>query len=510
MKKIEVGILSLCRHNLNRLFWLTLSLACLTVSADDQERACIEAGGKQDKYICLCPDGETVVPLYQRCLNKPWTPDEHREACLQVQKINALGGDEILAAEDLIRFAKESQAKTATELFRKMGAQEPWRELVSHYVLMGNSESAERKAVTPDYPRRLKFTKGMIVASTGHPGHTATNNFVQVFIADREKGWQTLALKFDGKTVVPEKNPSSCTNCHGNPPRPNWASYSVWPGAYGRRGNYFFGGATVYPEDPAQIRKLTADYELLKARDDTKGAIAGPQAFGSFLNHWNFRFMANQFTRAPNYERVKYAMMGAILGCKNIPSFLGDVQGAFRKEHERKLGKSYSEMLGEVKAVTQRRMVEKKKLAAASGATNSGEPFEFHHEADNERVTDLRYLFEGNGVNVKHFSLDYSPGSHTVGYEFHSTGTESGGLRNLACHFMADIIESDPENLKEVGALPASGYSTGSGYSKITEKVCLQLKTKSLEVTGGTTVGSKVHAPTVVPSDISKKAHTKP
>jgi len=85
---------------------------------------------------------------------------------------------------------------------------------------------------------------------------------------------------------------------------------------------------------------------------------------------------------------------------------------------------------------------------------------------------------------VKNFSLDYKPGSQTHGYEFNEVGGAGGGLRGLACLFMADIIATDPTHLKDVGALsPKSYLSDDNGNVK--KVVCDALRAKSLEVITG-------------------------
>jgi hypothetical protein len=117
-------------------------------------------------------------------------------------------------------------------------------ELRSNYTLMHDSRSLQSASV--DAPRAILFGADgrLTCAFAGDPANPGFDSLECFQFREEQRAFDFRQIRFptaaNGLTqvVFSGSNQSAdgktkCTSCHGADPRPNWDSYSVWPGAYG-------------------------------------------------------------------------------------------------------------------------------------------------------------------------------------------------------------------------------------------------------------------------------------
>lgn len=120
------------------------------------------------------------------------------------------------------------------------------------------------------------------------------------------------------------KNPAKCVACHGNPARPIWDGYPLWPGAFGS--DNFITHAHEVQGYQAFLREAPQHprYQWLEERERFYDAPQGKLRFNhegsnSVLNIRlsvaNGVRVARLMRSTPNFDRFRYAAMGATLGC---------------------------------------------------------------------------------------------------------------------------------------------------------------------------------------------------
>lgn len=137
---------------------------------------------------------------------------------------------------------------------------------------------------------------------------------------------------------VSETNPERCMRCHGNPPRPLWDSFPLWPGAYGER--Y---GASLSDRERAGLARFLAQqpahprYRYLDAARYADSRTFRPGAGGQYaatvreppnaelaadLAELQSQAVAARLTRQPAFAAWRFALLGvADGGCTPLSDF---------------------------------------------------------------------------------------------------------------------------------------------------------------------------------------------
>jgi len=123
-------------------------------------------------------------------------------------------------------------------------------EMRSSFTLM--KESLSLQEGSPRFPRAILFTNDghFICTFNGSPKQVGFDTLECVEFKFRSKTFEFHQIQFPAvtnKITEPIFSPLnmtadkkiSCTMCHGSNPRPNWETYSMWPGAYGSHDDYF-------------------------------------------------------------------------------------------------------------------------------------------------------------------------------------------------------------------------------------------------------------------------------
>jgi hypothetical protein len=133
--------------------------------------------------------------------------------------------------ENLVQLIQLQQIHSIDDLVSKLPPS-----MKSNIILMYASQSMQD--ADPLHPRVILFTndakltcaygKGPTLECFQFRDQTARFDFREILFSDLpdKKIWFSASNRSaDGK--------KSCTACHGQDPRPNWESYSFWPGSYG-------------------------------------------------------------------------------------------------------------------------------------------------------------------------------------------------------------------------------------------------------------------------------------
>jgi hypothetical protein len=208
-----------------------------------------------------------------------------------------------------------------------------------HYLLIYDSASAQADRVDPQWPRVVFFGRDatfmMAIAPRPQSGD-AEDDIETIQFEDDAFVFRRLTFKKGKNPLVPppEKNPAACVGCHGGPsPRPNWASYNIWPGVYGsvsrldcstahkdsHEGEYyraFMAGNRRHERYAFLPVDAPVPFKCPKGADDEitvmNGASAdGPGDFTLRVQRLNDRRVLRMIKNSPKYESFKYAWAAA-------------------------------------------------------------------------------------------------------------------------------------------------------------------------------------------------------
>jgi hypothetical protein len=189
--------------------------------------------------------------------------------------------------------------------------------LFEDYVLMRESQSLQDASA--EKPRAILFGGGgdVIVAVGAHGSSLEAIEYNR-----RERRWDFYEIHVrDGKLAVSEPNPSRCTRCHGEPLRPNWEPYLLWPGAYGERDGVLGRDAEDFDRFVAKAaqsplyRRLPELAEHYTLQDES---FDPNTRFTLTVTKRNLERVAAELAGSPAFPSLKYAMAAAVAGCGKV------------------------------------------------------------------------------------------------------------------------------------------------------------------------------------------------
>jgi len=447
--------------------------------------------------------GVVSVTILAICtLSRADVVDAYEQSCRNFD------GRPLLTFENLKDFIKDNQVRSQRDLVAALGKNRETAPFLDSYVLIHSSRSAQRHAASKEFPRVVFFQRGLILGVTDYPGKD--NSRVEVMqYSPQSNRFHFRLIRFNGGEPQYEENPTSCLRCHGNKPLPIWPTYRTWPGAYGSRSDFLY---VENPEktamDPKKLKELQ-DW-LYDRRATQKLSIADKEkaewieslfrpvkrkmegvythlgedspredlaAFNGYLNQLNFRRIANELEASKDFDRYRYAFLGALFRCPDVPSFLGEKGSPVRDAHdapwkEVTLATLVDEVRHDVTDEFKRRLDFAKEIKDEVAMTE----LQMSDEEDIEPIATMRYLLEKRGVDVKRFSHNFHPGdSH--GYGFSEVGAGTGGLRFSYCYFIPPSVRADATLAPLLEFAPHGSIP----YKTSEQKYCGFLKEKSLE-----------------------------
>jgi hypothetical protein len=280
------------------------------------------------------------------------------------------------------------------------------------------------------------------------------------------KSWEVRAYDFKQKTPpVPDASTDQCVRCHGRDFRPLWPPYPHWAGMIGV-GTSLDGDEYDYIK--AFAKQADPRYSLLDHANYWHFAreTSPPEEVDNAINRANDLRIADRIGKIPHYSQWKFAVLGALSGCRKIWEFL--------PEHLRRGGESEWERLY---------LDTKSRSEAYFGgervkdlASNEEDHPSWALSTDSwMEVAGLRYLLESRGVHVSEWSVNR--GLYLIDFQ----GS-----------FEGDVVRRLHEGDADLRAVPLPGI-LASYYQnddpRTTEaqaaRYCSALKAKSLQALAG-------------------------
>lgn len=317
-----------------------------------------------------------------------------------------------------------------TQSFLERLARTPgYSRLLASYVLVHTSRSSQSGAASRRYPRIIFFGGDLLMGVTGDPdpAKRGVTNRVEVIELDRANDrFHFHLIDFNRPDRVVEA-PTTCRNCHGGPPRAIWPTYRLWPGSF--------------VHEKAYDRQLAAPREGIYRLLQPTGYGESAAKLNTFLNGFNFGRIARELQGSADFGRYRYAAAAALMACPDLPSFLGDGRAA----HDLALGRSLASLEIETELVAIENFEARLRYAREIGDEVAALERDDNDRGDAYRMAGLRYLFEGRGVPVRHFSLNFAPEADGYGYGFNEIAYAAGGIRNLLCRLVPSMVRDEPE-----------------------------------------------------------------
>lgn len=231
---------------------------------------------------------------------------------------------------DLVRLIESQDIRSVEDLLARLP--EDYR---SQRSLVYNSQSAQRRSVNFDNPRIIVFGRGarlilgLNTSPQGREGRT-----VEVIEVDAHGDFRPHEIEFPERAASSRAqihaSPTTCTQCHQEPFRPNWDSYRLWPGIYGSNHDPESIAQAPANGETAHLRRLRPQFSNPASRLHFFPAGPEPQQNGDQLwgnenrnNHaltqqlsrHNMRRLVNDLREHPQYNRFRYALLATSMGC---------------------------------------------------------------------------------------------------------------------------------------------------------------------------------------------------
>ncbi len=366
--------------------------------------------------------------------------------------------------QDLRNFVRDQRISSPRGLVSafRQAAQNSWPQ---NSVLLSHSNSAQSDYVDSNNPRILMYGNGLILGATGHsnpsrsPEISQGNNQVEVIQFDSNENRYRFGLLDFNSTPPRLQEPTSCFRCHGNPPRPIWQPLQFWDHL-----------TRVNQGTPFQ-RPNSIYSDLGNTSMDNWRNLLN---FTGYLDHLSLRYTAATLTASPNYSQYRYATLAAVLGCEDIPSFVGR-----RAESMNRISRGIPHLITNTQEIISQNNDLARNFGRSGFQQVRNRILDSSLETrDVDAIAALRFLYEGREISLRHLSSRRARGENRYGYGFLSSGNVSElGAQELACYLLPEAIRSDPR----LSRLLSRQSQNGSLGASATIEECQFLKTLSLE-----------------------------
>ena len=192
---------------------------------------------------------------------------------------------------------------------------------LSQYVLVHHSQSLQ--GASAESPRVILYGKAakLVLAFNGDPSQERYRNLEIIQYRDSSRRFEFRDIEFNEGSASPTispPNPPICMSCHrGADPRPNWAGYPLWPGAFGGEDDGIF--RLTAPMDRSSEDWVTYQFFLDHQKQhgryqflSEKPAAELPNTvLGSLLQELNLHRIARKLS-TEKLIRFRYAILGAV------------------------------------------------------------------------------------------------------------------------------------------------------------------------------------------------------
>jgi len=394
-----------------------------------------------------------LAVLFSMALEKKGNP-KFAEISLGANVARGIAGDSpivppVLTLDQINQLG--SKANTVDDFIQSLPT-----EITSQYVMMYESKSLQK--ASPKKPRVILHGKDakIIFSFAGKPEKSKAEEVVELIrFDDQAKQFDFYELTFNGSSggVLSERNPIRCLECHrSKDPRPNWEPYNRWPGSFGSKGDIPTQIETQYLKeffsDPSREKRYQAldptYFEISKKADLFKQHrfVSTPNvSFTLMLSQLNVARVAQMIRLTPDYDRLKFAIMGQLL-CDSAVQFFPE-----------KISQEWIALKKEV-------FTESETLSEASV------------EELKAYVRPLRYLFESRGVFMQDWFMNF---------EIDSSNTFASPFR-AELELAAAMVTGDPEfkSVVETKIYPFHMDLLSVNTDKRTE-ICEKLQVENLK-----------------------------
>ncbi|MBV8854597.1 MAG: hypothetical protein JOY91_14385 [Sinobacteraceae bacterium] len=232
-----------------------------------------------------------------------------------------------------------------------------------------------------------------------------------------------------GEVTFSEPNPATCQACHGQPARPIWDSWPLWPGVYGQRYDTslpaseraglesFLAAQASHPRyrHLLDVQRLAAP-QTFHASSSTRYSGAqqeSPNAeFSSLLEGLVAASLVREMQEQPRFAQVQYALLGAAGGdCGSVSDFLPSAARAAVKEGLRHLSRTSEVANRWAATLKQQRLRETDELGRAGTAPTQG----VRPPDPANALIPLRLLAEaGLGMRTDNWTLALEKGTYDL------------------------------------------------------------------------------------------------
>jgi len=143
----------------------------------------------------------------------------------------------------------------------------------------------------------------------------------------KDKSWQDVQSHMS----YSDANPKRCAACHGSPARPIYPGYPLWEGSFGSTH-----GRMPNDQPPEEMKGLeeylkkvrspeASRYKLLpeaKNSDQMTASLMNNDSINGRLGNANGVRVARMMLKTPDYDKYKYALIGAFLRCEGFENFI--------------------------------------------------------------------------------------------------------------------------------------------------------------------------------------------
>jgi hypothetical protein len=372
----------------------------------------------------------------------------------------------------------------------------------SRFVFVYSSQSLQ--GASPTFPRVIMFglDAKFILTFSGSPELHGYDSLETIEFTDHSKKFQFRSISFPSeiqssdkkKPQISELNPERCTFCHRKELRPNWDTYSSWPGVFGSKDDgmpaaekksylefkdniYLKAGRYRYFEDATKYPDGARFYDYFPSgRTNLQ--------FTFLLSLLNGQSIAREISRTPQLHPFRYALL-ASLRCDddyNDPQVLAQL---IPESITSTFSKSYQEISTEVTngIETSYKTREQRQFAILSNIDSSLPIKDWEHRFDRQELccasntSRLRYIMEVAGVPFPKWSLEFG----SQNYVFFAG--EVGEVGELGLFLWNELL--DPVLDAELYQIYLSAWDkrTDRGvmvFSENSDSLCNELKKKSL------------------------------
>lgn len=389
-----------------RLYFFLITLLFLTAALDAY------AQEKRSGYGIYLTNEELKARTYadeSKYINNRFSIDALKALIANNPKIDSI---ETLIPNLPISYLNNHTFFTKSQSIQGASLEYPRVVLYGNYTQY-NSSSNDMAREARGYFGRYEKHDMLTIAYKSHPSLTGargvTDDFLEVM--DFYNGeFRFFEIKFKPGTPerveVSRENPAKCMSCHlgtQNPvaanhaskpsPRPIWKfRYPDWnDGSFQLYGDDK--GASNPPmgwkdflaknKNNPRINQLVGNLDCYRGTADCYPTPNVNIHVDSKFDWQNSQRLAKQFMQSKDYDKYKFAIYGVLKSCDKIDSFLPE---SVRKTHKGKVG----DLTRDSKNRIERRdnIMTDKQHALTGG---------------------LRYLFEGRGLNIKHWWTSFQP-----------------------------------------------------------------------------------------------------